>query len=124
VEQPQSIFHITTREQWNHAALAGKYQADSLVTEGFIHCSTAAQLALSGRRYFAGQTGLVVLEIDPEKLRWELRWEESQGGGPRGRLAEHGQDGGRPPSDQSESFPHLYGPLDLDAVISVQTFSV
>jgi uncharacterized protein (DUF952 family) len=72
------------------------------VTEGFIHCSTAAQVESSGRRHFAGQAGLVVLEIDPEKLRWELRWEDSHG----------------------EAFPHLYGPLDLDAVISVQTFSV
>ena len=83
--------------------MAGKYQADSLVTEGFIHCSTAAQVEASGRRHFAGQTGLVVLEIDPGKLRWELRWEGSSHGG---------------------AFPHLYGPLDLDAVISVQTFSV
>lgn len=97
-----SIFHITTREQWNHALLAGGYQADSLVTEGFIHCSTAAQLESSGRLHFAGQTGLVAIEIDPERLRWELRWEESH----------------------DEEFPHLYGPLDLDAVISVQAFTV
>lgn len=102
MDRSESIFHITTREQWNHANLAGKYQADSLVTEGFIHCSTAVQLESSGRRHFAGHSGLVVLEIDPHKLRWELRWENSHG----------------------ESFPHLYGPLDLDAVISVQTFSV
>jgi uncharacterized protein (DUF952 family) len=95
------------------------------VTEGFIHCSTAAQLEASGRRHFAGQTGLVVLEIDPDKLRWELRWEDStQGGGSRGGSAEHGQEGGHPPSDQSEAFPHLYGPLDLEAVISVQAFAV
>jgi uncharacterized protein (DUF952 family) len=101
-ETADRIFHITTREQWNHAALAGKYQADSLVTEGFIHCSTVAQLESTGRRHFAGQTGLVVLEIDPSRLRWELRWEESQG----------------------EDYPHLYGPLDLEAVMSVQAFSV
>jgi uncharacterized protein (DUF952 family) len=101
-ETAEPIFHITTREQWNHASLAGKYQADSLVSEGFIHCSTAAQLGSSGRRHFSGQTGLVVLEIDPDKLRWELRWEGSG----------------------ANLFPHLYGPLDLDAVISVQTFSV
>jgi uncharacterized protein (DUF952 family) len=43
-----------------------------------------------------------VLEIDPGRLRWELRWEESQG----------------------EDFPHLYGPLDLEAVMSVHAFSV
>jgi uncharacterized protein (DUF952 family) len=101
-ETADPIFHITTQEQWNHAALAGKYQADSLVTEGFIHCSTAAQVESSGRRHFAGQAGLVVLTIDPDKLRWELRWEDSHG----------------------EIFPHLYGPLDVEAVISVQTFSV
>jgi uncharacterized protein (DUF952 family) len=83
--------------------LAGQYPADSLVGEGFIHCSTAAQVATSGRRHFAGQTGLVVVEIDPGKVRSALRWEGS---------------------DQDEVFPHLYGPLDLDAVISVQTFSV
>lgn len=98
----EPIFHITTRDQWNHALLAGKYQADSLVTEGFIHCSTSSQLQSTARRHFGGQVGLVVLEIDPARLRWELRWEASQG----------------------QDFPHLYGPLDLDAVISVQTFSV
>ena len=81
------------------------------MTEGFIHCSTAAQLESSGRRHFAGQTGLVVLEIDPGKLRWELRWEGAA-------------EPGTSPSNQSELYPHLYGPLDLDAVISVQTFSV
>lgn len=98
----ESIYHITTRDQWNHARLAGSYQADSLVTEGFIHCSTEAQVAATGRRHFAGQRDLVVLQIDPDKLRWELRWEESGG----------------------ERFPHLYGPLALEAVISVQSFSV
>ena len=98
----EPIFHITTLEQWNHARLAGSYQADSLVTEGFIHCSTAAQLATTGRRHFAGRADLLVLEIDPDRLRWELRWEESDG----------------------DRFPHLYGPLALDAVISVQTLSV
>jgi uncharacterized protein (DUF952 family) len=97
----EPIFHITTRDQWNHARLAGSYQADSLVTEGFIHCSTAAQLPATGSRLFQGQTDLVVLQIDPDKLRWELRWEGT-----------------------GEPFPHLYGPLALDAVISVQTFSV
>jgi uncharacterized protein (DUF952 family) len=98
----EPIFHITTRDQWNHAVLAGKYQADTVVTEGFMHCSTAEQLRETAGRHFRGQSDLVVLEIDPERLRWELRWEDSHG----------------------ETYPHLYGPLDLDAVISVQTLSV
>jgi uncharacterized protein (DUF952 family) len=96
------IFHITTREQWVHARIAGAYQADSLITEGFIHCSTAGQVEATARRHFAGVPDLLVLEIDPDRLRWELRWEESG----------------------SELYPHLYGPVELDAVISVQILSV
>jgi uncharacterized protein (DUF952 family) len=97
-----SLFHITTREQWNHARIAGRYQADSLVMEGFIHLSTERQLEATARRHFAGHSNLVVLEIDPTLLRWELRWEDSHG----------------------ESYPHLYGPLEVEAVIDVQTLAV
>ena len=102
MSEPERLFHITTREQWNHARLAGSYQAESLVREGFIHLSTAAQLEATAARHFAGRQGLVVLEIDPSRLRWEVRWEEAHG----------------------EAFPHLYGPLETDAVISVQTLAV
>ena len=97
----ESIFHITTADQWRHARIAGSYQADSLVVEGFIHCSTKDQLAATARRHFAGVEDLVVLEIDPERLRWEIRWEDSQG----------------------EAYPHLYGPLPVEAVISVQSLA-
>jgi len=97
--EPERLFHVTTREQWNHARIAGRYQADSLVTEGFIHLSTETQLEATLERHFAGRRDLVVLEIDVSRLRWELRWEDSHG----------------------ESYPHLYGPLEAEAVISVQT---
>jgi len=50
-------------------------------------------------RYFAGQRDLVLLAVDPDRLGEDLRWEPSRGG---------------------ELFPHLYGPLDLDHVISVE----
>ena len=100
--ETESLFHITTREQWNYARIAGRYQAESLVVEGFIHLSTEGQLKATARRHFANQADLVVLEIDPARLRWELRWEDSHG----------------------ESYPHLYGPLETQAVISVQTLSV
>ena len=99
--EPETLFHITTREQWNHAVIAGRYQAESLVLEGFIHLSTESQLEATARRHFAGHGDLVVLEIDPVRLRWEIRWEDSQG----------------------ESYPHLYGPLETEAVIDVQTLS-
>ena len=95
----EPVYHVTTVEEWNYARIAGAYQADSLHSDGFIHLSTAEQLPRTLERYFAGRSGLAVLEIDPERLRWELRWEEADG----------------------ESFPHLYGPLEAAAVISVQT---
>lgn len=100
--EAMSLFHITTREQWNHAVIAGRYQAESLVLEGFIHLSTENQLEATARRHFAGRGDLVVLEIDPARLRWEIRWEDSHG----------------------ESYPHLYGPLETEAVIDVQTLAV
>jgi len=99
---PDRVYHVTTVEQWNHARISGRYQADSLVTEGFIHLSTESQVEATLERHFAGRSGLVVLEIDPTRLRWELRWEDSHG----------------------ESYPHLYGPLETEAVTAVQTLSV
>ena len=100
--EAESLFHITTREQWHHARIAGSYQADSLVVEGFIHLSTESQLEATARRHFAGRADLVVLEIDPTRLRWEIRWEDSRG----------------------ESYPHLYGPLETEAVIDVHILGV
>jgi uncharacterized protein (DUF952 family) len=100
-EEAESLFHITTREQWEYARIAGRYQADSLVVEGFIHLSTESQLEATAKRHFAGHADLVVLEIDPARLRWEIRWEDSRG----------------------ESYPHLYGPLEIEAVIEVQTLA-
>lgn len=98
----EPIYHLAARAEWLAAQVRGRYEADSLHTEGFIHLSTAAQVGATGRRYYAGRTDMVILEIDPDRLTWDLRWEESHG----------------------EIYPHLYGPVDLAAVISVQTLSV
>ncbi|MBS1124241.1 MAG: hypothetical protein H6Q90_6469, partial [Deltaproteobacteria bacterium] len=77
---------------------AGEYRAASLEAEGFIHLSTAAQLPGTLRRFYRGVPDLVVLTIDPTRLRGELRYERAD----------------------RDDFPHLYGPLELDAVIVVQ----
>src|SRR3954447_26563436 len=91
------IFHITTRIDWERALAGGSYRADSLQTEGFIHASTSGQVAGSANRFFRGRSGLVVLRIDPERVGPPIRRE--------------------PSPDSDEPFPHIHGPLNLDAVI-------
>ncbi len=95
------IFHITTLETWHQALTAGIYAADSLETEGFIHCSTIDQVIQTANRYYFGQTGLVLLAINEEQLQADLIYEESEPG---------------------HFFPHLYGSLNLDAVTQTPDF--
>jgi uncharacterized protein (DUF952 family) len=92
------IFHITPRDHWLHDQNQRVYRADSLDSQGFIHCSFQNQLLRTANKWFQGQQDLVVLCIDSDRLTAELRLEESEPG---------------------EIFPHLYGPLNLDAVSDV-----
>jgi uncharacterized protein (DUF952 family) len=91
------LFHITTADAWERAKAAGAYRAPSLDTERFIHLSTDAQWLRTAQRFFRGQHGLVLLSIRADRLKAEVRFEAADG----------------------EHFPHLYGPLNLDAVIEV-----
>jgi copper homeostasis protein len=93
------IFHITTRDHWERAQSEGVYRADSLATEGFIHASNPGQVAGSANRFFRGRSGLVLLRIDPDRVAPPIRRE--------------------PSPDSDEPFPHIYGPLNLDAVVEV-----
>ena len=95
------IYHITSRETWNAAQKDGLYQGDTLASEGFIHCSGGEQVARTANRYYPGKQGLVLLEIAPEKVKAEIRYEALTG---------------------SEKFPHIYGPLNLEAVSRVMPF--
>jgi uncharacterized protein (DUF952 family) len=97
------ILHATTRTAWFTAQKSGEYAADSLAGEGFIHCSKADQILHVADFVFAGQHGLVLLVIDPACLSSELRWD------PGVDLA-------------TELFPHIYGPINLDAVVDVLEF--
>ena len=91
-----SIYHICRREEWRAARAAGHYGGSSQdAADGFIHFSTAAQIEESAARHRAGQSGLVLLAVDPEALGAALKWEPSRRGGP---------------------FPHLYGALALAAL--------
>jgi uncharacterized protein (DUF952 family) len=93
------IYHITARKQWKAALSKGYYDAPSLATEGFIHCSEENQVAGVLDRYYKGVQDLIKLSIDPSLLTAPLKYELS-------------------PS-VNESFPHVYGPINLEAVIEI-----
>jgi uncharacterized protein (DUF952 family) len=67
-----TILHITRRLQWETAKNLGSYRGDTLDTEGFIHCSTAAQMIGSANRFFKGQQDLVILVIDRDLVQPEV----------------------------------------------------
>ena len=101
------IFHITTRMAWDEANNSGEYRAASLLTEGFIHCSTLAQVIPVADLYYKGESDLVLLMIEPTLLSSTLKWELPAEGSP-------------PPGiPEGDQFPHVYGPIDLDAVVDV-----
>jgi uncharacterized protein (DUF952 family) len=93
------IYHIVLPEVWEDSKGRPSYQAESLQTEGFIHCSFESQLDGVISRYYRGVDGIVVLKLDTEKLRSKLVKEVSTNG---------------------EIYPHLYGRLNLDAVVAVE----
>jgi uncharacterized protein (DUF952 family) len=104
------ILHITTRADWDAARATGSYAPASLETEGFIHCSTPAQAVGSANKFFHGRTDLVLLCIDEARVSAELYYE------PPATVA------GAPDPRAGELFPHIYGPLELDAVVRVVPF--
>ncbi|HSB00133.1 MAG TPA: DUF952 domain-containing protein [Anaerolineales bacterium] len=101
------IYHITSRRAWREAQQRGDYRAESLGSEGFIHCSTGTQVLPVAEKYYPGQRGLLVLVIDPALLTSDLKWEPPSGGTP-------------PPGvPDGEPFPHVYGPINLDAIVKI-----
>lgn len=102
MQQHHYIYHIVTPAQWAAFADDIHYEAASLHTEGFIHASTKEQVVATMNRYYKGEPLVYLLKIEVERLNEELKYE----------LA---------PS-VNEMFPHIYGPLNKDAVVNV--FSV
>lgn len=91
------ILHITAAAQWQQATAAGSYRGDTLDREGFIHCSEPHQVIGVADALFRGRHDLVLLRIDPARVQPAIRYEGAAG----------------------ECFPHIYGPLNLDAVLDV-----
>jgi uncharacterized protein (DUF952 family) len=101
-----TIYHIVARDEWEAAQAAGAYVPASLTTQGFMHCSTREQVLETANRFFRGQDGLVLLCIEVASLRAPLRYEHSD-------MPGHTADA------EGALFPHIYGPLDPDAVVRV-----
>ena len=92
----QTIYRLLHAHPWAHVREAGAFQGtEHDLRDGFIHFSTAAQVAETAERHYRGHPNLVLLWVDALKLGDALRWEPSRGGA---------------------LFPHLYGPLSLSAV--------
>jgi uncharacterized protein (DUF952 family) len=95
-----NILHITDDDSWLKAKEKGIYEADTLVTNGFIHCCLPDQVPGVLAQWFRDTGNLILLEIDPAKLKSAIEYENLEGG--------------------QELFPHIYGPVNLDAVVAVR----
>ena len=93
------IYHIVLPEVWERFKNRPSYQAESLATEGFIHCSYPTQLEAVLKRYYSGAEKVLILKIDTEKLLSKLVKEAST---------------------NNEMYPHIYGRLNHSAVVSVE----
>jgi uncharacterized protein (DUF952 family) len=94
------ILHIAKSGQWEKAKLEGVYRCDTLDSQGFIHCSTSKQIVKVANALFHAQKGLMLLYIATSKVQ-KIRYESA---------------------GSKELYPHIYGPLNIDAVIKVAHF--
>ena len=99
------IVHFCPRAAWVAARADGRYAADTLATQGFIHCSTPERVHVPANALARGRTDLVLLEIDEARLPSPPAWEA-----------------GDPPDPGGALFPHVYGPIPVDAVVAVHDF--
>jgi uncharacterized protein (DUF952 family) len=99
-----AIYHIATAADWARAQEAGQYTTSTLgrtlAEEGFIHASTAEQVAPVANLFYRGRPDLVLLVVDPGRVRAEIRFEPVPG--------------------FDQPFPHIYGPLNTDAVVATR----
>lgn len=99
------ILHICYKEDWEQAQFLGEYRGNLTTVEGFIHCSKPEQIIEVANTLFKGQNDLFLLVIDEDKIKAEIKYEDPGDLEPTGKL-----------------YPHIYGPLNFDAVISVKDF--
>ena len=99
------IYHLAARSDWEAAVAGYEYRAPSLETEGFIHaCADEAQLHRTAARLFAGRADLLILDVDAERLSSTA---------PVVREA----------ARSGEIYPHIYGPINLRAVVRIRALA-
>lgn len=97
------IYHVTTKSQWDEAVSKGFFEVESLQIEGFIHMSKIDQVEGVLNRYYQNVSDLVLLHVEEKKLTAEIKYELS-------------------PSVNQE-FPHVFGPINIDAVVKVEAIN-
>jgi uncharacterized protein (DUF952 family) len=101
------IYHIATRPDWEQAQQDGSYTTSTrgrtLAQQGFIHCSDAGQVAAVANFIYAGVDDLVLLEIDPDRVHAKVQYDDVPG--------------------EPAPYPHIYGPLNTDAVVAAEPFA-
>ena len=99
-----TIYHLTTQAEWEASRGTPEHRAASLAEEGFIHCSQDKdQMLRVANRLFIGQPNVIALQVDTDLLTSPLK---------------------REPSRSGEVYPHIYGPLNTDAVTGVTNLTV
>ena len=101
--ESEYIYHVTTLKEWEAAKIKNEYTPVNFEQDGFIHCSVEKQIPGVLDRFYKGQTGLVKLKIEKEKVQRPVLFELAL--------------------DLDELFPHIYGALNLDSVVEVITIS-
>ena len=101
------ILHLAPEAAWRALGEGEAFAPASLATEGFVHCTAGEDVLLRvANAFYAGEPGaFVVLGIDEARLTSEVRWEAPPGDDPMATVA---------------TFPHVYGPIDRSAVVSVR----
>ena len=101
------IFHLTLPAHWAQAQQDGAITMSTrdvtLAEEGFVHCSFAEQLAATAAGFFGDLDEVVVLRIDPSLLASPVVVEDLY--------------------DAGQQFPHVYGPIEVAAVVEVRVAS-
>ncbi len=106
-----TILHITHQQEWQAALESGAYRTPTLDKDGFIHCSTDTQALRVANNFYRGQIDLVLLVIDTDKLAAHFKFEPPIS-----------PQTGQPEVGNNDLFPHVYGPINLEAVAKVVAF--